>query len=56
MDTLSSSPVRTKIYDCASACNRGHQRFARASLVMGAFADVYVRLCSRGIWTDVRIF
>jgi hypothetical protein len=30
--------------------------FAWISLCMVGFSDVYVRLCSQGIWTDWRIF
>jgi hypothetical protein len=30
--------------------------FAWCSLFMVAFCDLYVRLCSMGIWTDWRIF
>ena len=55
-DQISRRPAQKVAYDCVSACNRGHMRWAWASLVMVAFADVYVRLCSMGIWTDVRLF
>jgi hypothetical protein len=30
-------------------------RWAWASLIGVAFADIYVRLCSMGVWTDWRI-
>jgi hypothetical protein len=30
-------------------------RWAWASLVWVAFADVYVRLCAMGVWTDLRL-
>jgi hypothetical protein len=55
-DRLSGSPVRKKAYDCVSCMNRRHMLFAWCSLFMVAFCDVYVRLCSMGIWTDWRIF
>jgi hypothetical protein len=42
-------------YACVSCFNRAHHRWAWVSLVMVAFADVYVRLCSMGIWHDLRI-
>jgi hypothetical protein len=42
-------------YACASAFNRRHMLFAWISLFGVGFADLYVRLCSMGIWTDVRI-
>jgi hypothetical protein len=54
-DRLSGSPIRRKTYDCASCLNRGHHLWAWFSLVMVAFADLYIRLCSMGIWTDWRI-
>ena len=55
LDRLSRAPVRKRIYDCSSCLNRVHLRWAWASLFSVAFADVYVRLCSMGIWTDLRI-
>jgi hypothetical protein len=55
-DRLSGSPVRKQAYDCVSCLNRRHMLFAWCSLFMVGFADVYVRLCSMGIWTDWRLF
>ena len=54
-DRLSEHPVRRAAYDCSSCLNRYHMQWARLSLVMVAFADLYVRLCSMGIWHDWRI-
>ena len=54
-DQLSKSPVRKKLYDCASCLNRKHSKWAWASLFCVAFADVYVRLVAMGIITDWRI-
>ena len=54
-DRLAGLPVRKAAYDCSSCLNRAHHRWAWLSLVMVAFADLYVRLCSMGIWTDWRI-
>ncbi len=56
LDRLSGHPVRRRAYDCASCFNRVHMRWAWGSLFSVAFADIYVRLCSMGIWTDWRIF
>jgi hypothetical protein len=56
LDRLSRTPTRKKLYDCASCLNRVHMRWAWCSLVSVAFADLYVRLCSMGVWTDWRIF
>jgi hypothetical protein len=55
-DRLSGSPARKQAYDCVSCLNRRHMLFAWCSLFMVGFADVYVRLCSMGIWTDWRLF
>lgn len=56
LDRLSDRPVRKKAYDCASCLNRSHERIAWASLVTVGFADLYIRMCSMGIWTDWRLF
>ena len=55
IDQVSKHPARFACYHGCSKLNRGHMRWAWASLFMVAFADVYVRLCSMGIWTDWRI-
>ena len=39
----------------ASFLNDHHMLFAWLSLFVVSFADLYVRLCSMGIWTDWRI-
>ena len=54
-DEISKSPVRRVAYDCSSCLNRWHMKWAYASLFSVMFSDVYVRLCSMGIWTDIRI-
>jgi hypothetical protein len=51
-DTFSGNPTRSKCYDCVSCLNRQHMIWAWCSLIWVAFSDVYVRLCSMGIWTD----
>jgi hypothetical protein len=55
-DRFSEAPTRKKVYNCVSCLNSRHMRFAWFSLFWVAFADVYVRLCAMGIWTDYRIF
>ena len=55
-DVISKSPVRKKAYDCVSCLNARHMRFAWFSLFWVGFADLYVRMCSMGIWTDWRLF
>jgi hypothetical protein len=54
-DEISKSAVSQACYSCSSALNYKHQLFAWCSLFSVAFADIYVRLCSMGIWTDLRI-
>ena len=56
LDVFTKSPTRTKCYDCVSCLNRQHMIWAWCSLIWVAFSDIYVRLCSMGIWTDFRIF
>lgn len=55
LDQLSRHPTRKVAYDCSSCLNRWHMKWAWMSLFSVAFADVYVRLCSMGIWHDWRI-
>jgi hypothetical protein len=55
LDVMSKSPVRKSCYDCVSSLNRRHMMWAWFSLFWVGFTDVYIRLCSMGIWTDWRI-
>jgi hypothetical protein len=52
---LAEKKVRKKTYDCVSCLNRGHAKWAWASLFGVVFADLYVRMCASGAWTDWRI-
>jgi hypothetical protein len=54
-DEISKSPAQWACYSCVTGLNRRHQLFAWCSLFSVGFADLYVRLCSMGIWTDLRI-
>ena len=45
-----------KSFACVSCLNHRHMRWAWPSLVSVAFTDLYIRLCSTGVWTDVRLF
>ena len=54
-DEVSKNALQQSCYDCVSSMNRKHQLFAWLSLFWVAFADLYVRLCSMGVWTDVRL-
>lgn len=55
LDRMSQRPVRKKAYDCVSCLNRRHMLYAWCSLFTVGFSDLYVRMCSMGIWTDWRI-
>ena len=54
-DEVSKNGLQLACYNGCSAMNRKHQLFAWLSLFWVAFADLYVRLCSMGIWTDIRL-
>ncbi|MGI8603771.1 MAG: succinate dehydrogenase [Verrucomicrobiales bacterium] len=55
IDQLSRSPACAQAYGCVTCLNRRHMMWAWMSLVCVGFADLYVRLCAMGIWTDWRI-
>ena len=55
-DVLSNKPVRQKAYSCVSGLNKRHMMFAWMSLFWVGFTDIYIRLCSMGIFHDIRIF
>lgn len=55
-DEVSKHPLCDRAYACSTALNYKHQLFAWGSLFSVAFADIYIRLCSMGIWTDPRVF
>ena len=55
-DELSKSPaLRSLSYKCVSCLNSRHKLAAWCSLASVGFADLYVRLCAMGIWSDWRI-
>jgi len=54
-DQLSGAPLCGRAYQCVTGLNRRHMLFAWCSLFSVGFADLYVRLCSMGIWHDWRI-
>jgi hypothetical protein len=55
-DEISTSPVSQACYNCSSALNGRHMLFAWLSLFSVGLTDAYIRLCSMGVLTDVRIF
>ena len=54
-DVLSNKPIRKAVYGCVSGLNKRHLLFAWISLFVVGFSDIYVRLCSMGVFTDYRI-
>jgi hypothetical protein len=55
LDEVSRVPLCQRAYDGASRLNRRHHLWAWMSLFGVAFADVYVRLLSMGVWSDLRL-
>ncbi|MGC2234587.1 MAG: hypothetical protein WA584_00315 [Pyrinomonadaceae bacterium] len=55
-DELSTKPLQCAAYNACSSLNKRHMLFAWCSLFVVGFSDIYVRLCSMGIWHDWRIF
>ncbi len=56
LDVLFDKPVRRTAHACVGCLNKRHMLFAWMSLFWVAFTDLYVRLCSMGIWVDWRLF
>jgi hypothetical protein len=54
-DEIASSGAGKTAYRCVNGLNGRHMRFAWLSLFSVGFSDLYVRMCSMGIWTDWRI-
>ena len=56
LDIMSGRPARKTAYRCVSCLNRWHMKWAWVSLIWVGFADLYVRLCAMGVWSDLRLF
>ena len=54
--TFATSPACYRAYACVSCLNRRHMLWAWMSLFWVGFADLYVRLCSMGVWHDFGSF
>jgi len=54
-DEMSKSALSEACFNCSTSFNTRHQLFAWCSLFTVMFSDVYIRLCSMGIWTDLRL-
>ena len=55
LDVFSKHGARAKCWSCVTCLNTRHHLWAWLSLFWVGFSDVYVRLCSHGIWTDWRL-
>ena len=55
IDRLSEHPARAQAYRCVTCINPRHMNFAWMSLISVGFSDLYIRMCSMGIWHDWRI-
>ena len=55
-DQFSFKKIFSVPYACSSCLNAAHNRWAWTSLFTVAFSDIYIRLCSMGVWTDFRLF
>jgi hypothetical protein len=55
LDRLSGASLRFTAWRGVSCFNRRHMLWAWMSLVWVGLSDLYVRMCSMGIWSDVRL-
>src|SRR5207248_10990726 len=55
LDHLAKRNTQKMAYDCVGCFNRWHMKWAWISLIVVAFADLYIRMCAMGIWHDWRI-
>ena len=56
LDEISKHASRFAIYRFVSKLNTRHMMFAWFSLFWVGFSDLYVRMCSMGIFRDIRFF
>jgi hypothetical protein len=56
LDVFSKAPARHRLWRIVSALNERHMLFAWISLIWVGLSDLYVRLLSMGVITDVRVF
>ena len=54
-DEISTRPLQHGCYRGVCAFNRRHMMWAWLSLFWVAFSDLYVRMVSMGVWTDLRL-
>jgi hypothetical protein len=53
---LGQVTTRYKLWRRVTTLNERHMEWAWLSLFSVGFADLYIRLCAMGVWTDVRFF
>ena len=56
VDQLSRAPLGLRAYSCVICLNRRHVVWAWTRLFTVGLSDLRVRLCSMGVWSDIRIF
>jgi hypothetical protein len=56
LNVLSKAPTRLALWRRVSQLNEHHMLFAWMSLISVMMTDVYIRLCSMGVISDLRIF
>lgn len=54
-DCVTEAPLGQSCYKACSALNKRHMLWAWMSLFVVGFADLYIRMCSMGVWKDLRI-
>lgn len=55
-DCMANAPAKLRAWKFVSCMNKRHMLYAWMSLFWVGFTDVYIRLCSHGVWSDWRIF
>jgi len=55
LDTFHDSPAKYRIWEVVSRLNEHHMLYAWISLIWVALTDLYVRLLSMGVISDVRL-
>lgn len=53
LNLFSNNPLRHKCWQQVTCLNERHQLWAWMSLIVVGFSDLYVRLLSMGIWSDL---
>ncbi|HEV2199712.1 MAG TPA: hypothetical protein VGR73_07815 [Bryobacteraceae bacterium] len=54
-DVMADAKLQKSCYNCVSALNRSHMKWAWISMFYVAFVDIYIRMCALGVVRDWRI-